>query len=151
MSRHAADVDTYHFEPLKGLGSRHNVVHWGDACKEPRVAMAGHHRALYFLMGGDLRMKDVFDDVKDADFTTIDMDPLRYSYRGVETKLPTHARSGPDWSTYCLNWYTQWEISGDEKYKEKIITGINDLKKAPLRLISGNKFEYDPNRDTSAI
>ena len=46
MSRHSADVDIYHFGDLKGLGSRHNVVHWGDSCKEPRIAMAGHHRAL---------------------------------------------------------------------------------------------------------
>ncbi|MCI5605277.1 MAG: hypothetical protein MR413_06470 [Clostridia bacterium] len=144
MSRHAADVDTYHFGELKGLGSRHNVIHWGDSCKEPRVAMAGHHRALYFLMGGDLRMKDVFDDVKDADYSTLNMDPLRYFYNKDEAKMPTHARSGPDWSTYCSNWYTQWEITGDAKYKDKIITGINDLKKAPLRLISGSNFEYDP-------
>lgn len=144
MSRHAADVDTYHFGDLKGLGSRHNVVHWGDSCKEPRVAMAGHHRALYFLTGGDMRMKDVFDDVKDADFATLNMDPLRYFYRDKESKLPTHARSGPDWSTYCSNWYTQWEITGDTKYRDKILVGLNDLKKAPLKLVSGSNFEYDP-------
>lgn len=144
MSRHSSDVDIYHFGELKGLGSRHNVVHWGDSCKEPRVAMAGHHRALYYLLGGDYRLKDVFDDVKDADFATIKTDPLRYSYRGVESKLPTHARSGPDWSTYCSNWYMQWEMYNDEKYKKKIQVGLNDLKKAPLRLVSGTNFEYDP-------
>lgn len=144
MSRHSSDVDIYHFGELKGLGSRHNVVHWGDSCKEPRIAMAGHHRALYYLLGGDLRLKDVFDDVKDADFATINMDPLRYSYTDAEIKLPTHARSGPDWSTYCSNWYVQWEINRDEKYKNKILVGLNDLKKAPLRLMSGTNFEYDP-------
>lgn len=144
MSRHSADVDVYHFGELKGLGSRHNVVHWGDSCKEPRIAMAGHHRVLYFLMGGDPRMGDVFDDVRDGDFATLNMDPLRYSYRDAETKLPTHARSGPDWSTYCSNWYTQWELKGDEKYRDKIKVGIDDLKKTPLRLISGTNFEYDP-------
>ncbi len=144
MSRHSSDVDIYHFGDLKGLGSRHNVVHWGDSCKEPRIAMAGHHRAMYFLLGGDYRLRDVFDDVKDADFATIKTDPLRYSYRGVESKLPTHARSGPDWSTYCSNWYMQWEMYGDERYKDKILVGLNDLKKAPLRLMSGTNFEYDP-------
>ena len=106
--------------------------------------MAGHHRAMYFLLGGDYRLRDVFDDVKDADFSTIAIDPLRYSYAGSETTLPTHARSGPDWSTYCSNWYTQWEINGDKKYRDKIMVGIEDLKKAPLRLISGTNFEYDP-------
>ncbi len=144
MSRHAADVDIYHFGDLKGLGSRHNVVHWGDSCKEPRVAMAGHHRALYYLLGGDLRMGDVFDDVKDGDYSTIFMDPLRFFYDKDKMKMPTHARSGPDWTTYCSNWYTAWERTQDEKYKQKIITGLDDLKKAPLRLISGSNFEYDP-------
>ena len=144
MSRHAADVDVYHIGELKGLGSRHNVVHWGDSCKEPRIAMAGHHRALYFLTGGDYRMRDVFDDVKDADFATLNMDPLRFFYKKEEMKLPTHARSGPDWSTYCSNWYTQWELNADTKYRDKIQTGIDDLKQAPMRMISGSNYEYDP-------
>lgn len=144
MSRHAADVDVYHLGEYKGIGSRHNVIHWGDSCKEPRIAMAGHHRALYFLTGGDYRMRDVFDDVKDGDYSTLNIDPLRFFYKKEEMKLPTHARSGPDWSTFCSNWYTQWELYGDTKYRDKIQTGIDDLKKAPMRLISGSNFEYDP-------
>ncbi len=144
MSRHAADVDVYHLGEYKGIGSRHNVIHWGDSCKEPRIAMAGHHRALYFLSGGDFRIRDVFDDVKDGDYSTLNIDPLRFFYKKEEMKLPTHARSGPDWSTFCSNWYTQWELYGDTKYRDKIQTGIDDLKKAPMRLISGSNFEYDP-------
>ena len=144
MSRHSADVDIYHFGDLKGLGSRHNVVHWGDSCKEPRIAMAGHHRALYYLMGGDPRIGDAMDDVKDADYATLNMDPLRYFYKKEEMKLPTHARSGPDWSTYCSNWYTAWERDNDNHYRDKIVTGINDLKKSPMRMISGSNYEYDP-------
>lgn len=38
----------------------------GCSCKEARIAMAGHHRFYYYLTG-DLRMGDVFDDVKDGD------------------------------------------------------------------------------------
>ncbi|MDD6484920.1 MAG: hypothetical protein PUF72_10210 [Clostridiales bacterium] len=144
MSRHSSEVDIYHFGSLKGLGSRHNVIHWGDSCKEPRIAMAGHHRALYFLTGGDYRLRDVFEDVKDADFSTLETDPLRFFYDKSQMKLPTHARSGPDWSTYCSNWFTMWELTGDTKYKDKILTGFKDLEKAPLRMISGSNFEYDP-------
>ncbi len=144
MSRHSADVDIYHMGPLKGLGSRHNVVHWGDSCKEARIGMAGHHRALYYLTGGDLRIGDCMKDVVDADFATVDMDPLRYYYMGQKSTLPTHARTGPDWSTYCSNWMTEWERTNNTKWRDKIMTGINDLKKAPLRLISGSNFEYDP-------
>lgn len=145
MSRHAADVDVYHIGDKKGIGSRHNVIHWGDSCKEPRIAMAGHHRALYYLMGGDSRIGDVFDDVRDGDFASLTIDPLGAFYKKEEMKLPTHARSGPDWSTYCSNWYTEWERHKNTRYRDKIQTGIDDLKKAPLRMISGSNFEYDPN------
>lgn len=143
MSRHCSEVDVYHFGPLKGIGSRHNVRHWGCSCKEARIAMAGHHRYYYYLTG-DHRMEDVFDDVKDGDFALLNMDPLRHFYKKEDMRHPTHARSGPDWSSFCSNWLTQWERFHDEKYRDKILTGIEDLKKTPLGLISGPDFEYDP-------
>ena len=34
MSRHCSEVDTYHLGKYKGIGSRHNVRHWGCPCKE---------------------------------------------------------------------------------------------------------------------
>ncbi|NLZ80336.1 MAG: hypothetical protein GX913_00805 [Clostridiales bacterium] len=144
MSRHCSEVDTYHLGEYKGIGSRHNVLHWGDSCKEPRIAMAGHHRAYYYLSGGDYRMGDVFEDVKDGDFSTLNIDPLRFFYNKEDMKMPTHARSGPDWSSYCSNWMTQWEMNQDEHYRDKILIGIEDIKKAPLRLVSGSNYEYDP-------
>lgn len=144
MSRHAADVDVYHIGDKKGLGSRHNVIHWGDSCKEARIAMAGHHRALYYIMGGDARLGDVFSDVCDADAATLKTDPLGAFYKKEDMTLPTHARIGPDWSTYCSNWYTEWERNKNTKYRDKIITGIKDLEKAPLQMLSGPDFEYDP-------
>ena len=143
MSRHCSEVDTYHFGKYKGIGSRHNVRHWGCSCKEARIAMAGHHRFYYYL-AGDLRMGDVFDDVKDGDFALLNIDPLRYFFDKTGMISPTHARSGPDWSSMCSNWMTQWERFGDDLYMNKIKTGIGDLKKAPLQLISGPDFEYDP-------
>ena len=33
MSRHCSEVDFYHFGPMAGIGSRHNVRHWGCSCK----------------------------------------------------------------------------------------------------------------------
>ncbi len=143
MSRHCSEVDTYHFGPLKGLGSRHNVRHWGCPCKEARIAMAGHHRFLYYLTG-DYRLEDVFEDVKDADYSTIYMDPLRFFFDKEKMVYPTHARSGPDWSSYCSNWMTQWERFNDKEYLYKIKTGIEDLKNTSLKLVSGSDFEYDP-------
>lgn len=143
MSRHCSEVDTYHIGPYKGLGSRHNVRHWGCSCKEARIGMAGHHRFYYYLTG-DGRLKDVFDDDKDADFSLLHMDPLRHFFDREQMKAPTHARSGPDWSSFCSDWMTQWERFDDQKYREKIRVGIEDLKKMPLKLVSGPDFEYDP-------
>lgn len=143
MSRHCSEVDTYHFGPLKGLGSRHNVRHWGCSCKEARIAMAGHHRYYYFLTG-DHRLEDVFEDVKDADQALENMDPLRYFYKKEEMTYPTHARSGPDWSSCVSDWMTRWERFNDEEYRDRILTGLEDIKKTPLKLVSGPDFEYDP-------
>lgn len=143
MARHCSEVDVYHLGEYRGIGSRHNVIHWGCSCKEPRIAMAGHHRFFYYLTG-DHRMEDIFEDVKDADFSSLHMDPLRFFYDKDKMVFKTHARSGPDWSSYVANWMTQWERKEDEHYKNKILVGIEDLKKAPLQLTSGSDYEYDP-------
>lgn len=143
MSRHCAEVDTYHLGPYRGIGSRHNVRHWGCSCKEARIAMAGHHRFYYYLTG-DFRMADVFEDVKDGDFALLNVDPLRFFFDKDKMVYPTHARSGPDWSSFCSNWLTRWERFDDKKYLDKLMVGINDLKDAPLKLVSGSDFEYNP-------
>ena len=143
MTRHCSEVDLYHMGDLKGLGSRHNVLHWGCSCKEPRIAMAGHHRFYYYLTG-DYRLGDVFDEVRDGDLSTLHMDPLRHFYDKGAMVYPTHARTGPDWSSYCSNWLTAWERKGDTQARDKLLTGINDIKASPYGLISGSDYEYDP-------
>ena len=143
MTRHCSEVDIYHFGKYQGLGSRHNVRHWGCPCKEPRIAMTGHNRMFYYLTG-DYRISDIFDEVKDADYSTVETDPLRFFFDKKDMVYPTHARTGPDWSSYCSNWLTQWETKNDLRYKDKITTGIKDLKATSLKLLSGTDFEYDP-------
>lgn len=143
MSRHASETDMYHFGRYKGLGSRHNVRHWGCPCKEARIAMAGHHRPFYYLTG-DRRMEDIFSELKDNELTFLETDPLGAFYDKAQMVYPSHARSGPDWSSLCSNWMTEWERFNDESYRAKIMTGIRDIEAAPLRLISGPDFEFDP-------
>ena len=143
MTRHCSEVDTYHLGPYRGIGSRHNVIHWGCSCKEARIAMAGHHRFYYYLTG-DYRLQDVFEDVKDGDYALLQIDPLRVFFNKEDMVYPTHARSGPDWSSFCSNWMTEWERHENTSYRDKIITGIKDLKQTPYQLISGSDFEYNP-------
>ncbi|MCD7737980.1 MAG: hypothetical protein LUH58_02925 [Lachnospiraceae bacterium] len=143
MCRHCSEVDIYHFGKYKGLGSRHNVRHWGCSCKEARIAMAGHHRYYYYLTG-ERRLEDIFDEVKDAEQALYETDPLRFFYNKEEMTSPTHARSGPDWSSLVSDWMTQWERTGDKTYEKKIRTGVEDIKNAPMKLVSGPDFEFDP-------
>lgn len=143
LSLHAAEVDVYHLGKYKGLGSRHNVSHWGCPCKEARISMAYHHRYLYYLTG-DRRLAELFEAVKDNEQSLLAKDPLGDSYDKAEMVYPTHARSGPDWSSLCSNWLTWWEMTGDERYRDKMRAGMEDIKRAPLRLVSGPDFEFDP-------
>lgn len=143
LSRHTSEVDVYHMGKYKGLGSRHNVRHWGCPCKEARIAMASHHRYYYYLTG-DRRMEDIFEELKDNEYSFLNKDPLGDFFDKKDMVYPSHARSGPDWSSLCSNWMTRWERFNDTRYRDKILTGIEDIKKAPLKLVSGPDFEFDP-------
>ncbi len=143
LTRHASEVDVYHMGKYKGLGSRHNVRHWGCPCKEARIAMAAHHR-YYYYMTGDYRLEDIFEELKDNELTFLTKDPLADFYDKEEMVYKSHARSGPDWSSLCANWLTQWERFLEEPYLKKIQVGMEDIKKAPLKLVSGPDFEFDP-------
>ncbi len=143
LSRHASEVDVYHMGRYKGLGSRHNVRHWGCPCKEARIAMAAHHRFYYYLTG-DRRLEDIFEELKDNELSFLNRDPLGDFYDKKEMVYPSHARSGPDWSSLCSNWMTRWERFDDDAYRRKIEIGIADIKNAPLKLVSGPDFEFDP-------
>ncbi|MBG9916808.1 hypothetical protein CHH92_02665 [Bacillus sonorensis] len=141
MTRHTSEVDCYHFGEYKGLGSRHNVIHWGCGCKEVRISMAGLHKAYYYLTA-DERTGDILSEVKDADQALKTLDPMRAYY--PKSKCYTHARVGPDWAALCSNWLTEWERTGNQAYLAKILKGIDQLKALQLRLLSGPTFEYDP-------
>ncbi|WP_199620747.1 exo-rhamnogalacturonan lyase family protein [Paenibacillus alkalitolerans] len=141
MARHTSEVDVYHIGEYAGLGSRHNVLHWGCGCKEARIGMAGLHKFYYYLTA-DERIGDIMDEVKDADYTTLHLDPMRAYY--PKDEFPTHTRSGPDWAAFCSNWLVQWERHEDTAYRDKMLKGIQCLKDMPYRLLTGPVFGYDP-------
>lgn len=142
MARHTSEVDVYHAGPYAGLGSRHNVRHWGCACKEARISMAGLHRPFYYLTT-DERVGDVMAEVAAAvEGSMENLDPLRTLV--PRDGWPTHARSGPDWAALCSNWMTDWERTGNTGSLEAINTGLGCLSAAPLRMASGPVFGFDP-------
>lgn len=141
MTRHTSETDLYHLGEYAGLGSRHNVLHWGCGCKEARIGMAGLHKFFYYLTA-DERIGDILDEVKDADYATAGLDPMRAYF--PKDKFVTHVRSGPDWAAFCSNWLVQWERYEDLQYRDKMMVGMESLKSVPSRLLTGPTFGYDP-------
>ncbi|MES2461469.1 MAG: Tat pathway signal sequence domain protein, partial [Armatimonadota bacterium] len=141
MTRHTQEVDSYHIGRFAGLGSRHNVRHWGCSAKEVRISQALLKRFYYYLTT-DERTGDMMDEVVDADYKLVDVDPLRK----IEPKspYPTHARVGPDWFAVCSNWMAAWERTGDSRYRDKIRTGMQCMARMPHKLFSGFSYGYDP-------
>lgn len=133
MARHVSEVDVFHLGPWTGQGSRHNVVHWGCPCKEPRASQAGAKRFYHFLTA-DERCRDLLDEVAER------------AEQFNATNVPTDrvmARIGPTWAAWAANWHSAWERTGDRRWLERIHTGLEGILAAPDKLLQGDPFDYD--------
>ena len=147
MTRHTSEVDCYHLGPLAGLGSRHNVRHWGCGAKEARISMAGLKRFYYYLTT-DERTGDLMHEVVNNDYTALAFDPMRLAQpiTEAEKKHPARIRAGPDWFAFVSNWMTEWERTGDTQWRDKIVAGVESLQAMPYWIKSGRNlvYGYDP-------
>lgn len=146
MTRHTGEVDVYHIGPNAGLGSRHNVSHWGCGAKEARISQAAWNRFYYYLTT-DERSGDLMTEVKDADHKLYELDPMRLAQPRSEypCTAPARLRIGPDWLAYAGNWMTEWERTGNTVYRDKIIAGMKSISALPNRLFTGPKaLGFDP-------
>ena len=141
MTRHTGEVDVYHLGPFAKLGSRHNVSHWGCGAKEARISQATLRRIYYYLTA-DERVGDLMMEVADADAALAGTDPLRHILPPY--LYPTHARSGPDWFSFAGNWLAAWERTGDRRWRDRIVRGLDAIAAMPLGMFSGPAFGYDP-------
>jgi hypothetical protein len=148
MDRNTSEVATYHLGPFAGLGTRHGVRKWGDGAKEARISQAGYHRFYYYLTT-DERTGDVMRDVLNADYKTIEFDPMREA-RPITARekaiAPTRVRLGPDWLAFIGNWMTEWERTGDTRWRDKIMAGVDSMAAMPLGMRTGRNLlmGYDP-------
>ncbi len=146
MTRHTAEVDVYHIGPNAGLGSRHNVSHWGCGAKEARISQAAWNRFYYYLTT-DERCGDLMTEVKDAEQKLYTLDPMRLAQPRSEypCTAPARLRIGPDWLAYAGNWMTEWERTGNIAYRDKIIAGMKSIAALPNRIFTGPKaLGFDP-------
>jgi len=146
MTRHTSEVDTYHLGRFAGLGSRHNVRHWGCGAKEARISQAAFRRFYYYITT-DERTGDMMRSVVDVDYKVTEIDPMRLaSPRTGTIPYPGRMRGGPDWLACVGNWMTEWERTGDNKYRDKILAGMDSIVKMPYGFMTGPNtlYGYDP-------
>ncbi|MBP8302851.1 MAG: hypothetical protein KBE04_01835 [Phycisphaerae bacterium] len=148
MTRHTGEVDCYHLGRLAGLGSRHNVRHWGCGAKEARISQAAYRRYHYYLTT-DERTGDQMREMLNADLKTVEFDPMRLAQPITEAEkkvAPTRVRLGPDWLAFAGNWMTEWERTGDTRWRDKILAGVESLSKMPFGMRTGRNLVlgYDP-------
>ena len=147
MTRHTGEVDSYHFGPMAGLGTRHGVSHWGDGAKEARIGQAAFRRYYYYLTG-DERTGDVMRGALQAEKSVIAYDPMREADppRADEVKFIARVRSGPDWLALAGNWMTEWERTGDTRWRDKILAGMKSIEAMPHGFRTGKNMVmgFDP-------
>lgn len=146
MTRHTMEVDVYHIGPYAGLGSRHNVSHWGCGAKEARISQAAWNRFYYYLTT-DERTGDLMTAVKDADQMLYTIDPMRLALprEKYPCTAPARLRIGPDWVAYAGNWMTEYERTRDTKYLKKIQAGMKSIAALPHGMFTGpGVLGYDP-------
>ena len=146
MTRHTSEVDVYHLGRFAGLGSRHNVRHWGCGAKEPRISQAAYRRFYYYLTT-DERTGDLMREVLDSDRKTIEIDPMRLaSPLTAPLRYPGRVRGGPDWLAFIGNWMTEWERTGNTKYRDRIVAGFDSVSAMKYRFFTGpnSLMGYDP-------
>jgi hypothetical protein len=146
MTRHTSEVDVYHLGRFATLGSRHNVRHWGCGAKEPRISQAAYRRFYYYLTT-DERTGDVMREVVDADYKATEIDTMRLAQpRTGAIPYPGRVRGGPDWLAFAGNWMTEWERTGNAKYRDKILTGMDSIVAMKYGFLTGPNqlYGYDP-------
>jgi hypothetical protein len=142
MNRHNRDVDIYHLGRFAGLGTRHNVQHWGCSAKQLRISTSMNRRFHYFLTG-DERTGDVLNEVIEADRQLANINPVRklpgQPFNVEECRIGV----GTDWGSAVSNWLTAWERTGDPRYREWIVRSMRSIGSTELGFFVGT-FAFDP-------
>lgn len=143
MVHHTSDVDIYHAGRFKGLGTRHNVQHWGCSAKQARISTSANRRFYYYLTA-DERIGDVMREVLNVDQQLDAVDPVR-KIAGRVDKGPWPARIGfgTDWGALVANFMTEWERTGDVRWRNKLLRGMQGIAAMPHGFFTGSGG-YEP-------
>lgn len=142
MVRHTSEVDTYHLGRFQGLGTRHGVLHWSDSAKQLRISTAAYRRHYHYLTA-DERIGDVLHALRDADRTLITLDPGRKLGARPSGAGDGLLGVGTDWGALLANWLTEWERSGDPRWRDRIQRGMQSVAAMPHGFFSAATAGYE--------
>ena len=150
MTRHTGEVDVYHLGPFRGLGSRHNVQHWGCSAKQLRISSPVYRRFLHFLTA-DERTGELLGELHDSDETFLGLDPVRKVREDAATYRPDRRALaiglGTDWGALAATWLSDWERTGDERSRDRLLGTMADIGALPQGFLTGEAlYDLDAGR-----
>jgi hypothetical protein len=144
-TRNTSETDTYHLGPMTGLGSRHNVVKWGDGAKEARISQSAHWRFFYYLTTDERTGDIMHTSAEMAGVSVANFDPMREAEPRLPGEPKVRIRIGPDWFAIAGNWMTEWERTNDKHWHDKILAGVDSIVAMPYGPETGK-----PERNSKA-
>ncbi|WP_156251426.1 Tat pathway signal sequence domain protein [Pseudactinotalea terrae] len=150
LTRHTGDVDVYHAGQWQGLGTRHNVQHWGCSAKQLRISSPAYRRHHYFLTA-DEHSRDLMLELRDSDQTFLGLDPVRKVRPDAATYRPQRnalgVGLGTDWSALASTWLADWEITGNERSRDRLLGTMSDIGAMPRGFFTGEGlYDLDTGR-----
>jgi hypothetical protein len=99
-------------------------------------------KRFYYYLTTDERTGDLMREVLTVDQTVMNVPPLREVLpRPIH---PVLLRIGPDWLAFTSNWMTEWERTGDARYRDYLLTGMKCIGAMPEAFTTRLAFRYDP-------
>jgi hypothetical protein len=143
MTRHTGEVDVYHLGQWQGLGSRHNVQHWGCSAKQVRISNPAYRRIYYYLTA-DERVGDLLTELVGSDRTFLGLDPNRKVRTDVYAPDPQALAIGlgTDYGALLATWLTEWERTGSEVARGRLLGTMSDVGKLAHGFLTGEAL-YD--------
>lgn len=140
MTRHTGEVDVHHIGRFSPLGSRHNVQHWGCSAKQLRISTAANRRFYYYLTA-DERIGDLMREQINGDKTLREVVPGRKigqkpPQNDPDKKLVSMS-FGTDWGALASAWLTEWERTGNEQIKNKLLNSMRTIATQPKGFFHG--------------
>ncbi|MGY5765256.1 exo-rhamnogalacturonan lyase family protein [Brachybacterium sp. DNPG3] len=110
MTRHTSEVDVYHVGRFAGLGTRHNVQHFGCSAKQLRISNAVYRR-IFHALTADERTAELLDEIACSEEALLRVDATRK----VRTDVYAPDRRalaiglGTDLGALLGAWISAWE------------------------------------------